>query len=248
MTSTTDLVQERGLQGRRNRSASARAGGIRRIVAGLVGDPGQIPRTDCHPAPPACAGFTLPNRDIVLAALLAVGGALDPVDAEFVAMRSAELAPGRFRWRHYPDQVDVESVRKVLRDLKRPSQGNVLVVGDASRGWLLNPRGVAAARSVELELRGKDSCRTSLPAPHPKRKAQEAARLDVEPAYVKARDGRIGEITRTEAEACFRLDQHAAGEAAEVRIARLTNLFDKDARRPALDAIAALLRTLPASI
>lgn len=62
------------------------------------------------------ADKALSNRDIVTLGVYALGGATQAVDTEDVAHKANELAPGRFTWRKYKDQINIETVRKRLWD------------------------------------------------------------------------------------------------------------------------------------
>ena len=57
---------------------------------------------------------TIANDKIVVLAAYLAGGAQRLVDTEDIAIKANDLAPGRFSWRKYPDQINIESVRKRL--------------------------------------------------------------------------------------------------------------------------------------
>jgi len=78
-----------------------------------------------------------------MAALLALhdlGGERQAVDTEDVAMRAAQVAPKSFRWRKYPDQVDLERVRIALKHNKEHEPA--LVSGGIRDGWQLTAEGL----------------------------------------------------------------------------------------------------------
>ena len=63
------------------------------------------------------------NFQIVTVAVYLLGGEARYIDTEDVAMKANELAPGRFSWIKYRDQINIkESVRLPL-SLCRPFQG-----------------------------------------------------------------------------------------------------------------------------
>ena len=64
-----------------------------------------------------------PQVQIVTLAVYLLGGDQKVIDTEDVAVKAYQLAPGRFSWRKYPDQVNLELVRVYLSAGKKPSRG-----------------------------------------------------------------------------------------------------------------------------
>jgi hypothetical protein len=56
------------------------------------------------------------NHELVTLAVYLLGGDSKPIDTEDVAIKTNELAPRRFTWRKYPDQINIDTVRKRLWD------------------------------------------------------------------------------------------------------------------------------------
>jgi hypothetical protein len=56
----------------------------------------------------------LSNHEIVTLAAYLLGGDTQYVDTEDVAVKANELAPGRFTWRKYRNQINIENVRTFL--------------------------------------------------------------------------------------------------------------------------------------
>ena len=65
----------------------------------------------------------LAQSDIVAVAAYLAGADRKHVDMEDIAVKAAELAPGRFSWRKYKDQIDLELIYKHLWDLSKPANG-----------------------------------------------------------------------------------------------------------------------------
>ena len=61
----------------------------------------------------------LSNDQIVLLAVVQLGGAFKPIDPEDIAMAADKIAPGKFRWKKYPRQIDLELINNGLRDAVR---------------------------------------------------------------------------------------------------------------------------------
>src|SRR6476619_4281374 len=82
---------------------------------------------------------------VVAFAVLHCGGDGQFVDTEDVAVAANKLAPGRFTWRKYPDQINLELVRVFLSDAKKPAKGGLLL-GSGTKGWRLSTSGLAWVR------------------------------------------------------------------------------------------------------
>ena len=94
---------------------------------------------------------SLANHEIVVVAVYLCGGATKPADSEDVAMKANELAPGRFTWTKYKDQISLEHVRVYLSDAKKEKNGSYGIVDELMRypadeggvlahGWLEDRR------------------------------------------------------------------------------------------------------------
>ena len=58
----------------------------------------------------------LSNIEIVTFAVYLLGGETGPVDTEDIAIKASELAPGKFTWKKYREQVNIDNIRKRLSD------------------------------------------------------------------------------------------------------------------------------------
>jgi hypothetical protein len=85
----------------------------------------------------------LTQCEIVILAVHLLGGDQHAVDTEDVAIKAHELAPGRFSWRKYPEQINLELVRVYLSDAKKPEKGGLLL-GSGRTGWSLTTHGSSA--------------------------------------------------------------------------------------------------------
>jgi hypothetical protein len=61
----------------------------------------------------------LSNHEIVTLAVYLLGGDTQYLDTEDIAVKANEIAPGRFTWRKYSDQINIENVRAFLSDAKK---------------------------------------------------------------------------------------------------------------------------------
>jgi len=169
----------------------------------------------------------LNNAQIAVLAAYLAGASRGHADTEDVAVKAAELAPGRFSWRKYPDQINIETIRKRLWDAASDKMGRLLT-GSERDGWLLTEAGLTFCQehSGELGKTGAGEVRKSQ-----KEQAwatRERVRMQAEVAYKKWFDGRAEEIQHVEAERFFRIDDYIVGDLRRSRINRARDIFAAD--------------------
>ena len=172
----------------------------------------------------------LPQHHIVTLALFLKGGAERFVDTEDVAIKANDIAPGRFCWRKYPDQINLELVRVFLSDAKKPDKG-VLVSGSGRKGWTLTPKGLKLAKDTEKGfLSGNISLGTGAEkagSVDSVRRSRELNRITSSEAWRKWADGNI-EISVADAKHVFRIDSYSKGEMLKLKMDRLQKIFIDD--------------------
>lgn len=169
----------------------------------------------------------LSNPEIVTLAVFALGGDSDPVDTEDVAIEANDLAPGRFAWRKYPDQINHEHITNSLRDAKKAKNGG-LVAGGGTRGWRLSPAGLAWAQTVSPGLMSDLRTREIADRGAAKRRRIELERIRQLPAWRKHTAGQAADVQIREAEAVFRLTEYVHGDRRTRLMDRIRNLFVGD--------------------
>src|SRR5215472_10188888 len=87
------------------------------------------------------------QSEVVTLAVYLLGGGQRAIDTEDVAVEAHRLAPGRFTWTKYPDQINLELVRVYLSDAKKPEKGAMLL-GSGRTGWRLSQRGLKWAKQA----------------------------------------------------------------------------------------------------
>jgi hypothetical protein len=181
----------------------------------------------------------LTNQQIVVIAAYLVGGDSKRADTEDIAVKANEIAPGRFTWRKYPQQINIETVRKRLWDACKPSNG-AYIWGSEKEGWVLTEAGVTFARkSVEAVTGSKK--RLSLKERSWLRLERE--RLISTDAFRKYNMQNRGAITKRDAEGFFRIDNYVKGEAREQKMLRILNAFGEDLELgPAVKRFAEIVR------
>jgi hypothetical protein len=168
----------------------------------------------------------LSNVEVVTIAVYQLGGMTCAVDMEDVAVTTNTLAPGRFTWRKFADQISLQDVRFALENATRSQCGYVL--GDSKKGWMLTESGALFARENIRRLNTVDLTRDRSTPAQKKWKRRERERILASDAYLKIRDGRAGEVTRHEANSFFRIDEYVSAESRKRKITRLVNVFRDD--------------------
>lgn len=169
-------------------------------------------------------GKDLANHELVTIAVYMLGGDKDYIDTEDVAVKADELAPERFRWRKYPEQIDLEKVRKRCHDARRADKGGYLI-GSPNKGWMLTEAGVVFARSTSGTIDKEKLRRKPMSEKERRILLKEKRRLMETSAFQKFSEGKSEEISCAEAESVFRLNDYMGAEAREKKITRIANSF-----------------------
>jgi hypothetical protein len=186
---------------------------------------------------------SLTKREVAVYAVHLLGGAERPVDTEDVAVKVAELLPGAFSWRKYPDQINLEIVRAVLSDSKKRQFG-ALLHGTGSEGWRLSDAGVTWAAQLEKEIRAGLVVNQGQAEPwagssDARRADREIDRTRASLAWQQWKSGE--EVTTHAALQLFRIDDYADAKMKDIKVARLRRLVATDAEASQLVELAAKL-------
>jgi hypothetical protein len=161
----------------------------------------------------------LANHEVVVLAAYLAGAQKVSTDTEDIAIKANEIAPGRFGWRKYKDQINIDTVRKRLWDATKEDKGAYLI-GSERSGWRLTKAGFdfARRRIKGVASAGLGKQRTS--KNEGAAQNRELKRMMNEDAFTKFTRGHQQEITRSEAERFFRLDDYVIGKARAAKIER----------------------------
>ena len=182
------------------------------------------------------------NHELVTLAVYLLGGKTSYVDTEDVAVKANEIAPGRFTWRKYPDQVNIENVRAFLSDAKKSKNGNYLI-GAGKRGWMLTESGLVFAEGAVKKLEYVDVSVRPETARERKWRQGERLRMLSSEAFEQIKTHGASSVTLRQAEEFFHLDDYVLGEARQRKLARTVNTFRNDPDLgPVVHAIAQVLR------
>jgi hypothetical protein len=183
---------------------------------------------------------------LVALTLYMLGGAGTVIDTEDIAVRVHELAPGRFAWRKYPNQINIELVRVALNDARKKEAG-ALVSGTGRGGWSLTVAGRSWAEANVHRIEGADLTRRrqersagSIDERRWQRERQRVITTDAWRQWVD--DHNPAAITPDAAADLYRVDRYVLGRAREMKVNRLKDMFTDDADlAPFLDAAATVL-------
>jgi hypothetical protein len=179
----------------------------------------------------------LSNIEIVVIAALRAGAARGHADTEDIAVKANEIGPGRFNWKKYPEQINIDTVRKRLWDARK--QGHL--VGSERDGWLLTETGSAFAHRYKQLLGAEKTTRLTLN--ERKWRRMEKVRLLATVAYQKFSSGEMSHITKREAQGFFRIDPYVSESAIEDKLLRMLNAFSNDRDiGPTVRFVASLIR------
>jgi len=180
----------------------------------------------------------LSNPQVVTLAIYLAGADTQTVDTEHIAVHAHRLAPGRYRWKYYPEQIDIEKVAESLRDAQKARYGH-MVQGARGLGWMLTRAGLDFART-HIEHTGKPDLTRAREERWVK---PERLRLLASSAYAHMQSGVPEAITNEEIDAFFRIDDYVSGPARSRKIERLLNQFGDDPELgPIIRALAARLQ------
>jgi hypothetical protein len=186
----------------------------------------------------------LSQVDMVVLAVFRLGGDQHAIDTEDIAIEVNQIAPGRFTWRKYPEQVNLELVRVYLSAAKGPQNGRLLQ-GSGRSGWSLSSQGLAWAKANAGRLSRKAADRTRAQrhsgSIDETRWRTEWTRIRSTEAWARWNQDSAA-ISRKEASEVFRIDQYAVGRIRDIKIARLRAMFEDDPEmKPFIEAMAGLI-------
>jgi hypothetical protein len=167
------------------------------------------------------------NHEIVTIAGYILGGKTKEIDTEDIAIKVNELAPGRFTWHKYKDQINIENVRTFLSDAKKLKNGAYLQ-GSGKKGWILTSSGVAFAKQNLKIMKSSNLIKIPLSKEEKRWNNLEKARMLAHPIMSKLQSNGVDTVTTQEAESFFRVDDYVTGVAREKKISRILNTFRDD--------------------
>lgn len=170
---------------------------------------------------------TFSNSEIVTIAVYLLGGHRKHIDMEDIAMKVNEIAPGRFAWRKYPEQINLKKVEVRLCEARNLEKGGY-ILGSIKKGWMLSEEGLKFAEERAKELINTDLSRKPMNKREMVLSHREKERMLASKAYEKVISNESENITFREAEEFFRVDDYVTGVARNEKLTRIINTFGDD--------------------
>ncbi len=170
--------------------------------------------------------------ELTVLALYLLGGGGTVVNTEEVAMQVHKMAPGRFSWRKYPEQINLELVRVALSDACK-SENGALVSGTGRRGWSLTVVGQQWAELNAQRVMGKDLKKAragrTAGSVDVQRRERERGRILTTDAWRQWEAAhKRDDISWEAARELFRIDRYVTGRSQEMKVNRAREMFADD--------------------
>jgi hypothetical protein len=184
----------------------------------------------------------LTNVDVVISAAYKLNAQFNYIHTEDIAIIANEIAPGRFSWEKYKENIDLENVRKRLFDA-RNDEGGGYVKGNNKDGWLLTLVGVEYAEKLSKQLKNVDLSRIKISGEE-KRQSEwakrEKLRILSSDVFKKYQIGGAESISKREAENLFKIDEYITGQSRTRKVDRLAKIFSGDVELAEVISILAI--------
>ena len=168
----------------------------------------------------------LTNVELVTLAVGRLGGASAPVDLEDVAMEAYELAPSRFCWKKYPEQIDIGTVRYALKNAGKRKPA--LTSGGIRPGYMLTKKGLQLYETIK-------TIDAPLSVPPGGRRGsadavleEERARLRKTTAVAKYHRGELKLISQRDFDEFARVNDYFPSDLRRKRFLRIENAVSMD--------------------
>lgn len=170
---------------------------------------------------------TFSNNEIIIMAVYLLDGHKKYVDMEDIAIKVNEIAPGRFAWRKYPEQINLKKVEVRLCESRNIEKGGY-ILGTIKKGWMLSEKGLQYAKEHINELKNTNLSRVPMNKKEMILYHREKERMLASIAYEKVISNESDYITPKEAEDFFRVDDYVTGAARREKLTRIINTFGDD--------------------
>lgn len=165
----------------------------------------------------------LSNPEIVTVAVYNLGGSVNPVELEDVAIEAFNLASKRFSWKKYKDRIDLRIVLYSVNDAIKPDVG--YLKGNSRHGYMLTEAGLKwIANTEDHKVFTKSSRKFSASDLTEK----EKLRLQRTNAYEKYLKGDLDRITIIDFREFTRVNDYFPKHMREQRFAKIQNATDED--------------------
>lgn len=167
------------------------------------------------------------NQEIVTIVVYLLGGDAKYIETEDIAVKANEIAPGRFTWKKYHDQINIKNINAFLYDAKKTKNGAFLN-GSEHDGWLLTESGLGFVKKNIRHLKGIDLSRERLTDKELKWIKIERTRMLCSDAYLKYQHNEAERITPNEVDKFFHVDEYVGENKRKQKVERIFNCFKDD--------------------
>ena len=165
----------------------------------------------------------LSNPEILTLAVYLHGGTVAPVDLEDAAIEAFNLAPKKFSWRKYEDQIDLRIVQYALQDAAKPNMR--FLKGDSKHGYMLTQIGLDWAEKFDEKKQLSTTSRKLSPSDLV---LKEQIRLKSTRAYEKFRNGDKEKITIMDFREFTRVNDYFPEHIRKQRYSKIDNTVKND--------------------
>jgi hypothetical protein len=165
----------------------------------------------------------LSNPEILTLAVYMRGGAVSPVDLEDAAIEAFNLAPKKFSWKKYEDQIDLRIVQYALQDACKVDMG--YLKGGSKHGYMLTQTGLDWAKRYDESKQFSTTSRKSSPSDL---LLKEQIRLQKSRAYEKFVSGNPDKITMMDFREFARVNDYFPEHVRKQRYAKIDNVVKDD--------------------
>jgi hypothetical protein len=165
----------------------------------------------------------LSNPEILTLAVYLRGGAVSPVDLEDAAIEAFNLAPKKFNWKKYEDQIDLRIIQYALQDACKPKIG--YLKGSSKHGFMLTQSGLNWAENYDESKQLSTTSRKSSVADLLLR---EQARLRKSHAFEKFINGNAVQITLMDFREFARVNDYFPEYIKKQRYHKIDNVVEND--------------------
>jgi hypothetical protein len=186
--------------------------------------------------------LSLSNQEIVVVAAFLAGAQSASADTEDIAVKANDLAPGRFTWRKYQEQINIDTVRKRLWDATKVEKGAYLI-GSERTGWRLTKAGFDFARKHTIEGILAQPRKTRASQVERSAQTRELKRMMAEDVFRRVQREGASAATKSEAERFFRIDDYVTGKARTAKVERFRIIAaGKNELLNVIDILASLVK------
>jgi len=165
----------------------------------------------------------LSNTDIVTIGVYTLGGSINPIDLEDLAIEVFNLAAKRFSWKKYKERIDLRIVLYSVNDAIKSDVG--YLKGNSKFGYMLTEKGLKWIASLgNIEILTKSSRKHSTSDIVEK----EKDRLQRSSAYKKYVDGEKELINIIDFREFTRVNDYFPKQIMKQKFAKIKNVTDED--------------------